>query len=136
MFDLNCSGVRLDITSKQKITNSNLSVKLEVNHYQPDTHSKIIVKNVLKASRLELIGKISLPPGVVGSTTDFRCDSLLTDLGSAVKTVPAMNIGENKVKASHGVAVAQFNQEHVFYLMSRGLSKKQAENLLVRSFLR
>ncbi len=46
-----------------------------------------------------------------------------------------MEIDANEVKASHGATMGQVDDEHIFYLMSRGLTREQAETMIVKGFL-
>ena len=49
-------------------------------------------------------------------------------------SIPSLKIDANDVKASHGATVGQIDEEHMFYLMSRGLSRQEAEKLIVEGF--
>ncbi|MBI2656509.1 SufD family Fe-S cluster assembly protein [Candidatus Woesearchaeota archaeon] len=49
-------------------------------------------------------------------------------------SIPSLKIDANDVKASHGATVGQIDEEHMFYLMSRGLSRAEAERLIVEGF--
>ena len=48
--------------------------------------------------------------------------------------IPSLEIESNDVKCSHEVTVGQIDENHLFYLMSRGLSKNQSERLLINGF--
>jgi Fe-S cluster assembly protein SufD len=41
----------------------------------------------------------------------------------------------NEVKCSHGSTIGEIDEEQLFYLLSRGISKASAEELLVNGFL-
>jgi len=49
---------------------------------------------------------------------------------------PILRIDENDVVASHGAVVGQLNEDHMFYLMSRGLSKDNARKLITLGYLK
>lgn len=49
-------------------------------------------------------------------------------------SIPSLKIDANDVKASHGATVGQINDEHLFYLMARGLSRSEAEQLIIEGF--
>ncbi len=57
----------------------------------------------------------------------------LTDNKCIIK--PNLFIDEDDVKASHGALVGKFSKEELFYLQSRGLSKKESERLLIKGIL-
>ena len=48
---------------------------------------------------------------------------------------PNLLIDENDVSASHSALIGKFNDEEIFYLRSRGISEKNAVNLLVKGLL-
>lgn len=48
---------------------------------------------------------------------------------------PILKIDENEVQASHAAIVGRLNDDHMFYLMSRGLSKNDARELITRGYL-
>ena len=48
---------------------------------------------------------------------------------------PILLIEEDDVKAGHAASVGQVNAEQVYYLMSRGISKAEAEKLIIYGFL-
>ena len=48
---------------------------------------------------------------------------------------PILLIDEDDVKAGHAASVGQVNPEQVYYLMSRGITKEEAERLIIYGFL-
>lgn len=64
---------------------------------------------------------------------DSRLDLHSYILGQDAKSimVPSLQIEANDVKAGHGATVSHIDQESLFYLMSRGLSEKEAMHLFV-----
>jgi Fe-S cluster assembly protein SufD len=48
---------------------------------------------------------------------------------------PILLIDEDDVKAGHAASVGQVNEEQLYYLMSRGISRKDAERLIIHGFL-
>ena len=55
---------------------------------------------------------------------------LLFDKNSLGKNNPVLLIEENDVKASHGSSIGKIDDDTMFYLCSRGLSKIEATNLI------
>ncbi len=51
------------------------------------------------------------------------------------RVLPVLNIDENDVEASHSLAAGTIDEEVLFYMNSRGLNKKDALNLILRSYL-
>ena len=46
-----------------------------------------------------------------------------------------MEVDENEVEVSHEAAVGKIGDEQLFYLMSRGLSEKEATKMIVSGFI-
>ncbi|MDE8340172.1 SufD family Fe-S cluster assembly protein [Erysipelothrix rhusiopathiae] len=82
---------------------------------------------------LEVIGSIS--KGNSGSETHQM--SRIMNLGEEVHGVvyPMLLIDENDVAASHAASVGQPNEEHIYYLQSRGLTRVDALRLIIMGYL-
>jgi Fe-S cluster assembly protein SufD len=48
--------------------------------------------------------------------------------------IPGLEILANDVRCTHGATVGRVDREDLFYLMSRGLKRPEAERLIVRGF--
>ena len=57
----------------------------------------------------------------------------LSDTCSGI-VLPNLHIDENDVEASHSCSVGSVNQDHMYYLESRGLTTLQARNILIRGY--
>ena len=51
-------------------------------------------------------------------------------------TIPNLEIEANDVRCTHGATVSQVEDEHLFYLMARGIPKAEAQKLIVEGFFR
>ncbi|MBK2401860.1 MULTISPECIES: SufB/SufD family protein [unclassified Erysipelothrix] len=82
---------------------------------------------------LEVIGSIA--KGNSGSETHQM--SRIMNLGEDVHGVvyPMLLIDENDVAASHAASVGQPNEEHIYYLQSRGLTREDALRLIIMGYL-
>jgi Fe-S cluster assembly scaffold protein SufB len=67
--------------------------------------------------------------------TDSRIDMKLYLMSRTAKglMLPGLKIDANEVKAGHGASTFQLSPEDIFYLQSRGLSEKQARELVINS---
>lgn len=52
-----------------------------------------------------------------------------------VKVTPLLLIDENDVEASHACSIGEMNEDHLYYLETRGLNKQQALGLLTLSYI-
>jgi Fe-S cluster assembly protein SufB len=105
-------------------------------HLAPDTKSRIVSKSVSKdGGRATYRGHLKVAPGATGVVASVRCDALMLDDDSRSDTYPYIDIQETDTTMSHEATVGKISQDQIFYLMSRGLSENEAQNLVVQGFL-
>jgi Fe-S cluster assembly protein SufB len=105
-------------------------------HLAPDTRSRIVSKSVSKdGGRATYRGNVRVSPGATNVVTSVRCDALMLDDKSRSDTYPYIDIQEDDTTMSHEATVGKISQDQVFYLMSRGLTENEAQNLIVQGFL-
>jgi Fe-S cluster assembly protein SufD len=112
-----------------------LNLKTSARHLARNTSCLQDVRGVLKDnSESKYIGSILIEKEA-SQTESFLDDNVLV-LGNGTKNQsdPNLEIKNNDVKASHGSTTGRINEEEIFYLSSRGLSKTEAENLIVEGF--
>ena len=104
-------------------------------HEAPSAHSDLLYKGALTGQADSVFrGLIRVADGAqLTDAYQTNRNLLLSEDASAV-TLPNLEIGADDVKCSHGATVGQVDETMLFYLMSRGLSRKQAERLLVFGF--
>jgi Fe-S cluster assembly protein SufD len=49
-------------------------------------------------------------------------------------SIPGLEIMADDVRCTHGATVGQMEAEHIFYLMARGMNRREAERLVVDGF--
>jgi Fe-S cluster assembly protein SufB len=105
-------------------------------HLAPDTKSRIVSKSVSKdGGRATYRGQLKVAPGATGVVASVRCDALMLDDESRSDTYPYIDIAEDDTTMTHEATVGKISQDQIFYLMSRGLSENEAQNLVVQGFL-
>lgn len=105
-------------------------------HLAEETTSKIISKSISKGGgRTSYRGTLQVNPGAKNIKAKVVCDALILDEKSRSDTYPTMRVLENQVQVEHEATVSKIGEEQLFYLMSRGLSKEQAEGMLVNGFI-
>ena len=104
-------------------------------HVAPHTTSKIVSKSISKdGGRTSYRGLLKVYPGCEGVKSNVRCDALLLDDDSRSDTYPYIEVDEDNVSIGHEASVSKIGEEQLFYLMSRGLTRQEAERLIVRGF--
>ena len=105
-------------------------------HVAPETSSQIISKSISKAGgRTSYRGLVQVYPGARHVKSKVVCDALLLDEASRSDTYPTMKIDEKQVAIEHEATVSKIGDEQLFYLQSRGVSKGQAESMIVNGFI-
>jgi Fe-S cluster assembly protein SufB len=105
-------------------------------HLAPDTRSRIVSKSVSKdGGRATYRGNLKVAPGATGVVASVRCDALMLDDQSRSDTYPYIDIQEDDTTMTHEATVGKISQDQIFYLMSRGLTENEAQNLIVQGFL-
>ncbi len=108
----------------------------KVIHAAPETTSRIISKSVSRGGgRTSYRGLVQVHPGARNSKSSVVCDALLLDEASRSDTYPTMKIDEQEVTIGHEASVSKIGDEQLFYLESRGISKAQAESMIVNGFI-
>ena len=105
-------------------------------HLEPNTGSDLLYKGALDGeSRAVFRGVIRVHPGAQRTDAYQTNRNLLLSAGARADSLPNLEIEADDVKCSHGATVGELDSEAKFYLMSRGLSRVQAERLVVLGFL-
>ncbi len=74
-------------------------------------------------------------PGATNVVASVRCDALMLDDISRSDTYPYIDIQEDDTTMTHEAVVGKISADQIFYLMSRGLTENEAQNLIVQGFL-
>ena len=86
--------------------------------------------------RLDLRGKIIIEKNAYGSDVFLKMQVLLLGENAKAVVVPELEILCNEVKAGHAASIGSVDENQIFFLMSRGLSRAEAIELLIKAFLK
>ena len=116
---------------------SNKNFTVSVDHNAINTYSFVDNYGVVKANgKLIFDGVSYIKNGSVKSKTRQNAKIMVFDEKSIGIAKPILKIDENDIEASHGAVVGKISDEHLFYLMSRGLSEEKAKVLITYGYLR
>jgi FeS assembly protein SufD len=118
--------------------NKNQSYDLASNliHNAPSTIGRVLEKSVLKDTAKSLFkGMIRIEKDAHHAESYLSGHSILLDKGAKSDSIPGLEIFTNDVKATHSASVAQMDEEQIFYLATRCLSKSDAQKIIVEGFL-
>lgn len=105
------------------------------NHNVAHTTSDLLFKGALKdSSRSVWQGMIYVAPGAQ-KTDGYQANrNLVLSAGARADSIPGLEILADDVRCTHGATVGKMEEEYIFYLMARGLNRREAERLLVDGF--
>lgn len=116
--------------------NDNKEIETNIVHAAPNTKSIVNVRAVMRdRSLFSFRGNVKIEHGSKGADAYLRSDALLFDEAKMGDDTPALEILEKDVKAGHAATVGKVDSEMMFYLQSRGMSKIQAEKMLIQGFI-
>lgn len=106
-----------------------------VDHLQPHCHSEELYKGIYDERSTGVFnGKIFVRQDAQKTTAYQSNHTLLLSDNATVNAKPQLEIWADDVKCSHGATSGQLDEEAVFYLQSRGLSKDDARGMLTYAF--
>lgn len=106
-----------------------------IDHMKPNGTSRQLHKCIVDGTAHAVFnGKIIVHPHAQRTNSSQSSRSLLLSSTAQVDTKPQLEIFADDVKCAHGATVGQLDNEELFYLESRGLSKMSARNLLTYAF--
>jgi Fe-S cluster assembly protein SufD len=79
-------------------------------------------------------GMINIEHGAQGTNSDLRDAVLHLSPKARSDSIPGLEIDANEVKAGHGSTSGQIDEEQLFYLRARGLSRAEATRMIVLGF--
>jgi Fe-S cluster assembly protein SufD len=105
------------------------------NHMAPSTTSDLLFKGALVGrSRSVWQGMIYVAPGAQ-KTDGYQANrNLLLSRLARADSIPGLEILADDVRCTHGATVGQLEDEPIYYLMSRGLPRKDAERIMIDGF--
>lgn len=111
------------------------SIYTDSTHRAKNTYSNIVTKGVIGGSAKALSrGLVKIEENAWGSNGYEQQDALLLSETAEADAIPNLEIHNHDVKCSHGSTVGQVDAEVLFYLMSRGIDRKRAEQEIVKGY--
>lgn len=102
-----------------------------VDHVVGESSTRQLHKGILGSdSQIIFNGKVVIRKGAQKASSEQLNQNLLLSDRAEVDSKPELEIFADDVKATHGSAIGQLNAEEVFYLLSRGISRPQAQEMI------
>ena len=111
-------------------------LKTNINHMHENCKSSQLIKSVLlDNSNGTYQGKIYVNKSAQKTNGYQLSKALILSEKSEFNSKPELEIYADDVKCSHGSTTGNIDENSIFYLMSRGLTKDQANKMIVEGFL-
>jgi Fe-S cluster assembly protein SufB len=108
----------------------------KVIHAAPNTTSKIVAKSIcMTGGNASYRGLLRINKGARNAKSSVQCDALILDDTSKTDTYPHNEIYEPTATFAHEATVGRISEDHLFYMMSRGLNEEDAKSMIVLGFL-
>ena len=88
------------------------------------------------SGNLTFSGTSHIKHGAINTNTRQDAKIIVFDKDSDGKAMPILRIDENDVQASHAAVVGRLNEQHLFYLESRGISEEDAKRIIALGYLK
>ncbi|MGH3423706.1 MAG: SufB/SufD family protein, partial [Nocardioidaceae bacterium] len=114
-----------------------LEHRLFVDHNAPKSRSRVDYKGALQGEKAHTvwIGDVLIRKAAEGIDTYESNDNLVLTDGCRADSVPNLEIETGEIEgAGHASTTGRFDDEHLFYLQSRGIPEDEARRLVVHGF--
>ena len=105
-------------------------------HLAPDTVSTIISKSIVRNGGVaNYRGTVRHTRNAINCRSHVECDTLILDNISRSDTIPTNEVMNDESFIEHEATVSKISEDQLFYLMSRGISEKDATQMIIMGFI-
>ncbi|MDY0101266.1 MAG: SufD family Fe-S cluster assembly protein, partial [Bacilli bacterium] len=105
-------------------------------HLGENTSSTIISKSIVKNGGVaNYRGTVRHEKGALNARSHVECDTLILDDISKSDTIPTNEVKNNESFIEHEASVSKISEDQLFYLMSRGIEKDEATQMIIMGFI-
>lgn len=113
-----------------------MSLTTRAVHFGKASESNMLSRAVMKDEAAAIINGIThIEHGATKASGQQSEKILMLSPKARGDANPILLIDENDVQASHAASAGRVNEEQLYYLMSRGISRQEAEKLIIHGFL-
>ena len=124
------------VTISVATTNQQQDSGARMIHLGKNTKSNIISKSIAKnGGNATYRGKVDIKKSALNSEAMVKCDTLILDEISKSDTYPTNICSNDTSNLEHEATVSKISEDKLFYLMSRGITKEKAIELIVLGFI-
>lgn len=112
-----------------------LDYRMVIEHVGPNTSSDVFLKGAVEDEAQSVFTGLLRIEEDASRVSAFETNrNLVLSEGAKAHSVPNLEILCDDVVCGHGSSVGPLEEDHLYYLMSRGLSRARAERVLIRGF--
>lgn len=123
-----CVVFGLFASDTERSISGSLNVSLDHDHTSAQVE---LVSFLYDGAKVAIDGEIGIDHQLNHVSGHLLQQNIVLGKNVSIATVPKLNIASHNVRASHGANIDSLDGQKLFYMMSRGLTKKQSQKLLV-----
>ena len=130
-------GAHADVTGLNLVSDGQHSdITMETQHAVPHTSSQPLFKSITRGrSKAVVQGKLIVARDAQKTDAKFMHQGLMLSDEAEILSKPELEIYADDVVCGHGSTCGKLDEDSLFYLLSRGIPKVEAETMLVRGFI-
>ncbi len=114
----------------------NTDILVDVKHLASDCYSNQKFYGIAdKFSKGVFQGKIEVNQNTSNNNADQISRGIILSDNAQINAKPELSINAEDVKCSHGVSIGELDEDSIFYMRSRGISEKEAKEMLIYGFV-
>jgi len=131
------AGATADITGLNLVSDGqHADITMDALHAVPHTSSKPLFKSIARGhSKAVVQGRLVVARDAQKTDAKLMSQGLMLSDEAEILCKPELEIYADDVVCGHGSTCGQLDDDQLFYLVSRGIPKPEAETMLVRAFL-
>ncbi|QQR35122.1 Fe-S cluster assembly protein SufD [Devosia oryziradicis] len=131
------AGAHGDITGLNLVNDGQHSdITMDAHHAVPHTTSQPLFKSIARGRGKAIVqGRLVVARDAQKTDAKLMSQGLMLSDEAEILSKPELEIYADDVVCGHGSTCGKLDEDHLFYLLSRGIPKEEAETMLVRGFL-
>ena len=106
------------------------------NHYVPNTNAYYYIRSAMfDKSKIDYKGNLIIKKEAQQTDSYLAHNTLMLSNKAKTDTMPCLEIEADDVQAGHAAAIGKVDDELLFYLESRGIDRRQGQEMLIKGFL-
>lgn len=130
-------GAHADMTGLNLVNDGqHLDLTMDASHAVPHTSSKPLFKSIARGRSTSVVqGRLVVQRDAQKTDAKLMSQGLMLSDEAQILSKPELEIYADDVVCGHGSTCGRLDDEALFYLMSRGVPKREAETMLTRAFV-